>query len=144
MILDIRTAIFELHEERNLTPRFRAALATAIRELTADISMRTTVRMVGPLDVVPGALAENGMAVVREAVSNAVRHSGAAKLRVIISVADELVIDVTDDGVGIPDTVTRSGLRNMARRAADSGGSCIIERPETGGTRLLWSAPMPE
>lgn len=144
VILDIRTAIFELHEERNLTPRFRAALDTAIRELTADISMRTTVRMVGPLDVVPGALAENGLAVVREAVSNAVRHSGAAKLRVIISVGDELVIDVTDDGVGIPDTVTRSGLRNMARRAADSGGSCIIERPETGGTRLLWSAPMPE
>jgi nitrate/nitrite-specific signal transduction histidine kinase len=54
-------------------------------------------------------------------------------LRVIISVGDDLVIDVTDDGVGIPDTVTRSGLRNMARRAADSGGSCIIERPETGG-----------
>ncbi|HYS38202.1 MAG TPA: ATP-binding protein, partial [Pseudonocardiaceae bacterium] len=81
-------------------------------------------------------------AVVREAVSNAVRHGGPTELVVTVSVNDELVIDVTDNGVGIPDTVARSGLHNLSTRADECGGSCSVERRAAGGTRLLWSAPV--
>jgi signal transduction histidine kinase len=95
------------------------------------------------VDVVPTRLAEHAVAVVREAVSNAVRHAHAHELVVTISVDDNLVIDVTDNGIGIPDTVARSGLHNLQQRAADAGGSCTLERPEDGGTRLLWAAPLP-
>jgi GAF domain-containing protein len=58
------------------------------------------------------------------------------------SQAAQLVIDVTDNGAGIPDTVARSGLHNLASRAADAGGACAVERLPAGGTRLLWSAPV--
>ncbi|WP_307722961.1 sensor histidine kinase [Gandjariella thermophila] len=109
----------------------------------ADTPIRTTVRMSGPLDVVPDTLAEHAEAVVREAVSNAVRHAHASELAVTISVADDLVVEVVDDGIGIPDTVARSGLHNLSRRASDAGGSCTVRRGEQGGTRLLWSAPLP-
>jgi signal transduction histidine kinase len=118
-------------------------LHEAITELTADASLRTTVRMSGPVDVVPTRLAEHAVAVVREAVSNAVRHAHAHDLMVTISVDDNLVIDVTDNGIGIPDTVARSGLHNLQQRADDAGGSCTLERTEDGGTRLLWTAPLP-
>jgi signal transduction histidine kinase len=143
VIQDIRTAIFDLHAGPSHTPRLRTTLHEAITELTAEASLRTTVRMSGPVDVVPTRLAEHAVAVVREAVSNAVRHAHAHDLMVTISVDDNLVIDVTDNGVGMPDTVARSGLHNLQQRAADAGGSSTLERPEDGGTRLLWTAPLP-
>jgi signal transduction histidine kinase len=143
VIQDIRTAIFDLHAGPSHTPRLRTTLQEAITELTADASLRTTVRMSGPVDVVPTRLAEHAVAVVREAVSNAVRHAHAHDLMVTISVDDNLVIDVTDNGIGIPDTVARRGLHNLQQRADDAGGSCTLERTEDGGTRLLWAAPLP-
>ena len=84
--------------------------------------------MSGPLDVVPVGLAEDGEAVVREAVSNGVRHAKATELLITLSVGNDLIIDVTDDGVGIPATVARSGLHNLNQRAVNAGGSSTVTR----------------
>ena len=63
-------------------------------------------------------LAQHAQAVLTEAVSNAVRHSGATRLTIEVTVADELCINVRDDGRGIPaDNQRQSGLANMRRRA---------------------------
>ncbi|WP_028927865.1 GAF domain-containing protein [Pseudonocardia acaciae] len=146
VIHDVRTAIFDLHaQDTTRTRQPRASLHHTINELTADSPLRTTVRVSGPLDAVPEALAEHAEAVIREAVSNAVRHSHAEELTVTVSVDDDgLAIEVSDDGVGVPDTAVRSGLRNLAQRAKQSGGSCTVARPADGGTRLLWTAPVHE
>ena len=114
-----------------------------ITEITEGTPVRTTIRMSGPLDVVPASLAEHAQAVVREAVSNAVRHAAATGLTVTVSVDDDLVIDVTDNGVGIPGTVARSGLHNLRSRAEETGGTFRTELVAGGGTRLVWSAPLP-
>jgi signal transduction histidine kinase len=142
VIQDIRGAIFNLQADPAQTPRLRGVLNEVIDELTQDAPVRTTVRMSGPLDQLPPPLAEHAEAVVREAVSNAVRHAHASELTVTLCVEDDLVIDVTDDGVGIPDTVARSGLHNLHQRALDTGGTCRAERTDRGGTRLVWSAPL--
>lgn len=142
VIQEIRTAIFDLQADPDAGPGLRTTLRTAIAELTGDTDLRTTVRMSGPLDVVPANLAEHADAVAREAVSNAVRHAHATELVVTVSVNDELVIDVTDNGVGIPHTVARSGLHNLDHRAAAVGGTCTVARTADGGTRLVWSAPL--
>jgi signal transduction histidine kinase len=143
VIQDIRTAIFDLQADTGETPRLRATLHEVITGLTDDAALRTTIRMSGPLNVVPAGLGEHAVAVLREAVSNAVRHARARELVITISVDDNLVIDVTDDGVGIPDTVAGSGLHNLQRRAVEAGGQCTVERAATGGTRLVWTAPLP-
>lgn len=144
VVREIRTAIFELNTSSADGTGLRSRLRTAINELTSHAPLRTTVRMSGPLlDVTPPGLAEHAEAVVREAVSNAVRHARASELTITVSVDDDLVIDVTDNGVGIPDTVARSGLHNLARRAAETGGACVVQRLDEGGTRLLWTAPLP-
>jgi two-component system sensor histidine kinase DevS len=140
IVNEIRTAIFELHGG---TARLRAALHDAITALTQNTEVHPTVRMSGPLDVLPVPLAEHAEAVVREAVSNAVRHSGGRELVVTVSVGDSLAIEVTDDGVGLPTEVARSGLRNLARRATEAGGECTVSRRPAGGTRLFWQAPLP-
>jgi signal transduction histidine kinase len=142
IIIDIRSAIYDLSPDPAGVAPLRASLHTVMTELTADAPLSTTVRMSGQLDRVPPQIARHAEAVVREAVSNAVRHARAAELVITITVGDDLVIDVRDDGVGIPDTVTRSGLNNMQVRAQQVGGTCTITRADGGGTRVTWTAPV--
>lgn len=142
VIQDIRTAIFDLQEKQTGAGALRSRLHDVITEVTQDAPLRTTVRMSGPLDLVPTGLAEDAEAVVREAVSNAVRHARAQDVIVTISVADDLVIDVSDDGVGMPETVARSGLHNLHQRAAAAGGTLTVGPGESGGTRVVFAVPL--
>ncbi|HEY5116920.1 MAG TPA: GAF domain-containing sensor histidine kinase [Nakamurella sp.] len=142
IISGIRSAIYDLSPDPAGVAPLRTSLHTVITELTADAPLSSTVRMSGQLDRVPARIAQHAEAVLREAVSNAVRHSRAAELAVTITVGDALVIDVRDNGVGIPDTVTRSGLNNMQVRAKQVGGACTITPADGGGTRVRWTAPL--
>ncbi|HVV14753.1 GAF domain-containing protein [Amycolatopsis sp.] len=142
IIAEIRTAIFDLHGGLEGTTQLRKRLHEIIAEVTGDSALQTTVRMSGPLGVVSPELGEHADAVLREALSNAVRHSGARTVTITVSVRDDLVIDVLDDGTGLPPTVARSGLHNLAERAREADGSFIVESPEGGGTRLVWRVPV--
>jgi signal transduction histidine kinase len=141
VIQEIRTAIFDLHGASGAT-RLRQRLDEAVDQFSSP-ELRTTVQFAGPLSVVDAALADHAEAVVREAASNAARHANATTLTVSVSVGDDLSIEVIDDGRGIPDDVTESGLTNVRRRADDVGGSFTVEQMPAGGTRLRWSAPLP-
>ena len=141
VIQEIRTTIFDLHGSSSGVTRLRQRLDDAVAQF-ARSELRTTVQYTGPLSVVDAALADDAEAVVREAVSNAVRHAGATTLTVNVAVGDDLCIDVVDDGRGIPADVTGSGLTNLRRRAEDAGGQFSIERLPSGGTQLKWCAPL--
>ncbi|HEX5116229.1 MAG TPA: GAF domain-containing sensor histidine kinase [Pseudonocardiaceae bacterium] len=143
IVNEIRTTIFDLHAGTTGVPRLRQRLNGAITELTRNGGPRTSVRLAGPLDLVPVDLAEHAEAVVREAVSNAVRHAGAANLSVVVSVRDDLVVEVTDDGTGMPESIVSSGLANLRQRAHRVGGHFGVERHQPQGTRVRWSAPLP-
>jgi signal transduction histidine kinase len=142
VIQEIRTAIFDLHGASSGVTRLRQRLDEAVAQF-ATSEVRTTVQYVGPLSVVDGTLADHAEAVVREAVSNAVRHADATSLAVTVSVADDLCIEVVDDGRGIPDDVTGSGLRNLHERAADASGNFAVEALPVRGTKLRWCVPLP-
>ena len=140
VIHEIRTAIFDLHHAPSRTLRQR--LDEAIAQFSSS-DLRTTVQFVGPLSVVGAELADHAEAVLREAVSNAVRHADATTLSVSVKVEDDLTIDVVDDGRGIAgDAVAESGLANLRRRAEQVGGQCSIGPGPDGGTMLHWSAPL--
>ncbi len=88
-------------------------------------------------------LAAHAEAVVIEAVSTVVQHSAAATIAVEVSVTDELLIEISDDGRAIsPGTQRHNSLHNIAQRAEDLGGHCTIASPPTGGTHVRWSAPL--
>ncbi len=141
IIGEIRSTIFDLHGASATVTRLRQRLDNAVAQFSGS-GLHTTVQFVGPLSVVEPALADHAEAVVSEAVSNAVRHSGATTLTVRIKVEDDLTIEVTDNGRGMPDVDTRSGLTNLRRRAEESGGTFSVTSAPTGGTVLHWSAPL--
>jgi two-component system sensor histidine kinase DevS len=142
VIQEIRTAIFDLHSAPSGATRLRQRLDEAIAQFSSP-ELRTTVQFVGPLSIVDARLADHAEAVVREAVSNAVRHANATTLSVSVKVGDDLTIEVVDNGHGIPDEITGSGLTNLRRRAEGVGGVFTVERGPAGGTVLRWSAPLP-
>nr|WP_307849683.1 GAF domain-containing protein [Qaidamihabitans albus] len=143
VVSDIRNTIFDLHGGLEGTTALRKRLHDAVDELTADTGLQTIIRMSGPLSVVRSDLADHAEAVIREAVSNTVRHARASTLTVTVSVDDDLVIDIADDGIGMPDATARSGLHNLDQRARDAGGAFAVTSAPDGGTRLNWSAPLP-
>jgi signal transduction histidine kinase len=83
---------------------------------------------------------------VKQAVHNAVQHSGGSVLTLSISVQDgALCIAVADNGGGIPPgppPPSADGLAGMSRRLANLGGQCEIARAPAGGTRVLFRLPL--
>ncbi len=142
VITEIRTAIFDLHGSSSGSTRLRQRLDAAVSAFSSN-ELHTTVRYDGPLSVIEADLADHAEAVVREAVSNAVRHGKASAVVVTVTVADDLRIEVADNGQGMAGTITESGLANLRRRATDSGGEMTIGPARDGGTILRWWAPLP-
>jgi signal transduction histidine kinase len=100
----------------------------------------------GPLDlVVPEAMSADIVAVVREALANVGKHAHSTDTLVSVRAEDtRIVVDVTDNGVGLHDAHNRSGITNLAHRAATYGGEFSVDNRESSGTHLRWSAPIPE
>jgi len=74
--------------------------------------------------------------VLREAVTNVVRHSGASRCAVSLGAS---WLDVTDDGTGLTSTVegpTGNGLNGIRERLSPLGGSLRVGRAPGGGFQL--------
>jgi signal transduction histidine kinase len=58
-------------------------------------------------------------------------------------VDEDLKLEITDDGVGLPESRHAGvGLSSMRERAAELGGSCVAEQGPKGGTRVLARLPL--
>jgi signal transduction histidine kinase len=138
----IRGTIFELQAKK--ASSLRAEIRTLIGDYVPVLGFSPVVRTSGPVDtVVPSQVADHLLPVLREAISNVARHSRATSARVEVRAsAPELVLTVSDDGVGLPDERTESGLRNARRRAADLGGTLEVLPSNPRGTTLVWRVPL--
>lgn len=81
---------------------------------------------------------------VSEALANALKHAGAARVRVAIVRRDAyLEIVVSDDGAGFDATATpRTGLRGLADRVDAVGGTLDVTSAPGSGTRLTVRLPV--
>ncbi|WP_433519332.1 GAF domain-containing protein [Nonomuraea sp. CA-143628] len=144
-IRQIRSSIFALQTPRDDSePSLRGRIVDLIEDAGGHLGFMPGLRMEGQIDnQVPEAVAEHLLAVLREALSNLVRHSKAAKSDVSIEVdGNGLTLVVSDNGVGIGHGGHRSGLRNIEERATQLGGSAELDVPREGGTRLTWTVPL--
>jgi len=138
----IRTTIFQLHPAPQNPAGLRQRLLLILEEETPALGFHAQIDFRGPLDTgVPPGLADDLVAVLREALSNTARHAQASSAQVTVALLDALVtLEVTDDGRGIGATTRSSGLANMRRRAQAHTGALELNTPAGGGTHLHWTA----
>jgi signal transduction histidine kinase len=144
-IRQIRTSIFQLQQMPQAKGHsVRARLLDVESDLAPVLGFGPSVRLSGVLDALPDDIADDVVAVVREALSNVARHAGADSAEIdVAATADRLTVEVRDDGVGIGPTNRRSGLDNLRQRAERRGGTLEIHTREPTGTWLRWSVPLP-
>lgn len=142
-IKEIRTSIFGLQTRQEAKlPGLRARVLQVVDEMTGVLGFPPGLILDGRLDDVPEDAAEHLLSVLREALANAARHSGASKVEVRVRAAGDLSLIVRDNGSGIKDTGRRSGLNNLDQRALSLGGSFRVAPAADGGTELDWQVPL--
>ena len=156
-IQQIRTAIFGLQPFDQEAPSLQARLMKVVVDAAGPLGFTPSVAFSGLVDTGVGDEAgANAIAVLQESLSNAARHAHAHNVMVAVSVDagngggkdDEedvyatLTVQVEDDGVGMPATGHRSGLRNMEERAGALGGTFQVTERPGGGTSVCWQVPV--
>jgi signal transduction histidine kinase len=147
-IRDIRSAIFDVEVTRLSGSSLRREILELVAASTRVLGFEPSVHLDGPIDAgVPSAVAQNLLAVLREALSNVARHARTHHVTVTIKVDGNLTLDVTDDGVGSASHRSGgsggNGVRNIDRRARDLGGHGEVGAGPNGGTRVHWMVPLP-
>lgn len=140
-IRHIRATIFQLQHDQPVTEPLKGRLLKVVEEERAAFGMAVDIAFSGPVDDhVPAHLAEDVVAVVREALSNAGRHAHADTVRVSVAIAgDRLNVEVEDDGTGLNGPTRSSGLTNLQQRAERHKGSFDITSSPEHGTTLRWT-----
>ncbi|MGW3152263.1 sensor histidine kinase [Streptomyces sp. NPDC001177] len=142
----IRSAIFGLRvHEGTYAGGLRARAVHAVGEAAPLLGFAPSVRMEGLVDTdVPHEIADNVVAVLSEALTNIARHAHADRAQVALTTdGNEILLTVSDNGIGISPDGRRSGLRNMAERAEQLGGRFEVSSPAGGGAWLAWRVPLP-
>ena len=151
VITSIRMTVFDLHERSRPAGQPEVALASLrvqVAALAAEVGAQTgfapQLSFEGPVDtLVAPAIAGQMMAVLRESLSNVLRHAQASAVEITVAAGPELILTVADDGIGPPTAQgTGNGLRNMATRAATLGGHWAIRPRSPRGAIVEWRVPL--
>jgi signal transduction histidine kinase len=125
-----------------------AAFADTLRSLVANRAERHgigwSVEIEGAVEGIADDERADLLRVLNEALSNVVRHADATHVDVTLGVeADRIRLVVEDDGVGPGGSVGADGmgLRNLAARADERHGACVLGARPDGGTQLQWWVP---
>lgn len=143
-IRELRGTIFNLNQPTQKAASLRAQVLDETAGAQDRLGFAPTVEFAGPVDAaLPDETAAHLLAALREALSNIARHAHASTAWVAVHAGDELLLEVTDNGLGIDPAVTRSsGLTNLRRRAEKLGGTFEVTNRPDGGTRLRWLIPL--
>lgn len=139
---DLQRAITELRElARGIHPMLltQEGLASALKALAERASL--PVEISAPFQRFPDTVESTAYFFVTEAVTNATRHAAASAVHVqVIVVGDELIVRVTDDGIGGANP-GGSGLLGMRDRVVALGGRMTVTSPTGRGTMLIARLP---
>jgi signal transduction histidine kinase len=139
-IKEIRRSIFGLGSGRASVTELRTELGRVLDEEAIVLGFRPRFSTDGPIDsAVPDHVRPHLLAVVREAPANTARHAKASSVTVVCQVGKDVLLTVTDDGIGIADDIRASGLNNMRERAeALVALSRLLAYPQVAP---VWSGP---
>lgn len=120
--------------ERGLVPAVRALAERSPVAVTVEGALE---------DRLPPAVEASLYFVVAEALTNVAKYARATNVSVNLRRSvDEVLLEVTDDGVGGADSTRGSGLRGLADRVAVVDGALAVQSPPGGGTRITCTVPV--
>jgi signal transduction histidine kinase len=97
------------------------------------------------LPALPAAVEVAAYRIVQEALTNVARHAHARTCTVRLAITGEFQVEISDDGVGFTaGSCAGVGLLSMRERAAEPGGSCLVESAPGQGTRIQVHLPLPK
>jgi signal transduction histidine kinase len=149
-IADIRRLVYDLRppalDELGLIGAIceRAVQQGAVASLEGTHGLQVEVVEASDLPALPAAVEVAAYRIVLEALANVVHHAQAHQCRICLSYEnDVLYVEVTDDGVGLPERSHAGvGVLSMHERAAELGGTCEVVCLPEGGTRVRACLPL--
>jgi signal transduction histidine kinase len=143
-VKQIRTSIFQLRPRTYGEASLRSSVLAVVADVADALGFDPTVSFDGPVDAVSDAqLADDVVAVVREALTNTAKHARAGGAAVHLEASpSRLHVRVQDDGIGMGPVERRSGLANLRARAERRGGELVVAPGQSGGLTVLWSVPL--
>lgn len=146
VVADVRRLVHDLRppalDDRGLVGALRqqadaASVATEVRTEPAD-------GPAGGLGPLPAAVEVAAYRIAGEALTNVVRHARASRCDIRLTRTDRaLVVEVADDGLGVPAGVQAGvGLVSLRERAAELGGTTEVTCPPGGGTVVRATLPL--
>lgn len=142
-IVELRSTIYSLRIQESREEGLTRDLVDIVNGGVRNSQITPRVQVSGQTEELPAVVRGHVLAVTREAVSNAVRHSGAESISVALSGGDgSLVLVVEDDGQGFDKPGRVSGLANIEQRAASLAGRAEIDSVPGRGTKITWSVPL--
>lgn len=143
---EVRAYLQELEPGNVNSHSFATALAGLIGSLPTGEEVRIERRLdAATVELIPSHQVAEIMNILREAVSNSLRH-GRARNIVLRAGQNEqsIALSVQDDGIGFtPRAGGGHGLPNMQARAAALGGQLAVESAPGKGTRVILMLPLP-
>ncbi len=142
-IADIRQIVNDLRPASLDQLGLVTALKTQAAGFEEGGAFQVTVDGQGDLGSLPAAVEVAAFRIACEAMNNAHKHGHARRCTVKLVCDEVLEVEVADDGQGFPaEPGTGVGLSSMAERAAELGGSCVIESRPQGGTIVTARLPL--
>lgn len=141
VVADVRRLVHDLRppalDDRGLVGALRQRAET-LRPLEVEVDA-------DDLNDLPAAVEVAAYRIASEAMTNVVRYADASRCTVRLAREDhQLLVEVTDDGVGIPeDAQAGVGMLSMRERAAELGGRSEVTCPPGSGTAVRAWLPLP-
>lgn len=144
-ITSLRGFIFDLGAPAGDQRTLRSELRELVTHLAGPHDAEVHLTYTGTLDTIPRHVIEDAIQLVRESLSNSLRHSEADRVTIGVHGGDDrLALLISDHGIGFdPGAVTGGlGLANLRERATRAGGQISIESVAGVGTTIRATLPL--
>ena len=145
LVADIRRLVYELRppalDELGIAEALSIQTAQFDRSGLVDLELRTRP---DPLPDLPAAIEVAAYRITREAIINSIKHAHAGEcVATLEATATDLVVTVSDDGVGIDSgTEPGVGMTSMRDRTEELGGTFEVASVGRRGTSVRASLPL--
>jgi signal transduction histidine kinase len=144
---EARRSVMDLRSQALEHGDLAAALTELVHQMTEGTSAQAAVHIEGAVRRLDAAREHHLLRIGLEALTNAIKHSGARRINITLRFSDDATeLTVEDEGCGIDHTAaerpgSRFGLQGMRERVDKIGGVLQIDSVANAGTRVTVKLP---